>query len=411
MPRAEGVNLLPAFGGLKTITIFHQPDLSNHNSKNVLIIAGEASGDLHGANLVSAMKTLAPDICFQGVGGDRMVSAGVDILTHSSEMAVVGLTEVFSKRNIIIKTYFKLRSILKTERPDLLVLIDYPDFNIILAGAAKKFGVPVLYYVSPQVWASRSGRVKKISRRVDRMAVILPFEKEFYKKKGIDMPVKYVGHPLLDQVPYNLKSEYIRNEFGIGTDDPVIGLLPGSRNEEINNLLPDMIKAAEIISYTYKNLTCILPVAPTISDESISRITEGTELKIITTNKGVYHALKVCDLALVASGTATLETAIMGVPMVIAYRISPFSYRIAKWVVKVQHVGLVNLVAGEEIVPELIQDEVTPQGLADECLDILGNEEKRTEMINRLKMVKESLGTPGASIRTARIALEMIRGY
>jgi lipid-A-disaccharide synthase len=326
-------------------------------------------------------------------------------------MAVVGLTEVFSRSNIILKSYFKLRSILKNEKPDLLILIDYPGFNISLAGAAKKFGIPVLYYISPQLWAWRSGRAKKISERVDRMAVILPFEKDFYHDMGTAMPVEYVGHPLMDQVPEILKKDKITNEFGINSDDTVIGLLPGSRNEEIKKLLPDMLGAAEIISSHVDNLKCFLPVAPTISHDLINKITGNSPLAIITTGKGVYPVLKVSDLALVASGTATLETAIMGVPMVITYRISPLSFSIAKRVVKVPYVGLVNLVAGEEVAPELLQEDVTPQIIAEKSLEILNDNDRKTVIKQKLEGVRKSLGEPGASARTAKIAFEMMNRH
>ena len=383
--------------------------MTKYSSKHVLIVAGEASGDLHGANLVKAMKELDRDILFQGIGGDKMVLAGVDIIEHSSQMAVVGLTEVLSRSNIILKSYFKLRSILKNERPDLLILIDYPGFNISLAGAAKKFGVPVLYYISPQLWAWRSGRAKKISDRVDRMAVILPFEKDFYLEMGTDMPVDYVGHPLMDQVPGNLKEDRIKSEFGINSGDTVIGLLPGSRNEEIKKLLPDMLGAAEIISSRMENLKCILPVAPTISEDLIEKITETSPLNVITTGKGVYPVLKVSDLAFVASGTATLETAIMGVPMIITYRTSPITFSIAKRVVKVPYVGLVNLVAGEEVAPELLQKEVAPQIIADRALEILDDIDKKTAIREKLEKVRISLGEPGASVRTAAIAFQMMK--
>ena len=384
--------------------------MANHTSKHVLIVAGEASGDLHGANLVKAMNELDRDITFQGIGGDRMVIAGVDIVAHSSQMAVVGFTEVFSKTNIFLKAYFKLRSILKNEHPDLLVLIDYPGFNISLAGAAKKFGIPVLYYISPQIWAWRSGRAEKISRCVDRMAVILPFEKDFYSKMRTNLPVEYVGHPLMDQVPRHLNREYIEKEFGIASGDNVIGLLPGSRNEEIIKLLPDMLGAAKIISSRLNNLKCIIPVAPTISPGLIKKITGNSDLKIITTGRGIYHALKVCDLAFVASGTATLETAIMGVPMIITYRISPLSFSIARRVVKVPHVGLVNLVAGEEIAPELLQKDVTPEIMAEKAMEILGDNTRKGEIKEKLAGVAKSLGAPGASMRTAKIAFEMMKG-
>ncbi len=389
--------------------LLYKGTVKNHTLKNVLIVAGEASGDLHGANLVKAMLELDRDITFQGIGGDKMVLSGVDIITHSAQMAVVGLTEAFPKARIILKSYFRLRSILKKETPDLLILIDYPGFNIRLAGAAKKFGVPVLYYISPQVWAWRRGRVKKISRYVDRMAVILPFEKDFYQKIGAGLPVEYVGHPLMDQIPKNLNAEYIEKELGVKSDDTVIGLLPGSRNEEIKKLLPDMLGAAKIISSRLNHLKCIIPVAPTVSTDLIKGITADYPLKVITTGRGVYSALKVCDLALVASGTATLETAIMGVPMIITYRMSALSYSIAKRIVRVPYVGLVNLVAGEEVAPELLQEKVSPEIIAEKAMEILADNNKKVLIKEKLARVANSLGASGASERTAKIAFEMMK--
>ena len=245
-------------------------------------MAGEASGDLHGANLVRAMKAMDPDIHAQGIGGEKMEEAGVNILVSSSDMAVVGLTEVFSKLNNIIRASFNLKSMLKNNPPDLLVLIDYPDFNINLARTAKNSGVPVLYYISPQVWAWRRGRVKKIAERIDRMAVILPFEKEFYLKSGKNIKVDYVGHPLLDSIPEKESRDDIRKRLDINGEGPVLGLLPGSRNEEIKNLLPSMIGAADIISRRYGNLKCVLPIAPTISPDLIQSVIGKSPLSIVT---------------------------------------------------------------------------------------------------------------------------------
>jgi lipid-A-disaccharide synthase len=374
------------------------------------MVAGEASGDLHGANLVSAMKGLNPDIAVAGIGGKKMEEAGVEILVPCADMAVVGVTEVFPRLATIAKAHLLLRSILKNRPPNLLILIDYPEFNIHLARTARRYGVPVLYYISPQVWAWRKGRVRKIARRVDRMAVILPFEKEFYLKTGAKMDVDYVGHPLIDNVPHDMDKEEIKRELGLEECNMILGLLPGSRDEEVKRLLTSMIGAAEILSSRYADLRCVLPIAPTISPDLIRSAISQSSLKIITSTKDVYRVLRVCDLAMVASGTATLETAIMGVPMVIAYRVSPISFWIAKMVVKVPYVGLVNFVAGEKIVPELIQDEVTPRGLADKALAILEDENKKADMINNLRMIKERLGGPGASLRTARIALQMMGG-
>jgi len=382
--------------------------VSDKITKHVLMVAGEASGELHGANLVRAMKGLNPNISVAGIGGRRMEEAGVEILIPCSDMAVVGVTEVFSKLTTITRAYLTLRSLMKKSPPDLIILIDYPDFNINLARTARRCGVPVLYYISPQVWAWRSGRVRKIARRVDRMAVILPFEREFYLNTGAEMTIDYVGHPLIDNVPYDLDREEIKRELGLGEGNKILGLLPGSREEEVKRLLPPMINAAEILSSRYPGLKCILPVAQTISHDLIRSMVGRSSLEIIITPKDVYRALAVCDTAMVASGTATLETAIMGVPMIIAYRVSPLSFWIGKMVVKVPYVGLVNLVAGKEVVPELIQDEVTPQGLADKAISILEDEKTKTAMIKDLKMVRERLGSPGASLRTARIALDMM---
>jgi lipid-A-disaccharide synthase len=321
--------------------------------KRVLIVAGEASADLHGANLVRALQDRDATVEVWGIGGAAMEAAGVKILIPSADMAVVGLTEVFAKLRTIVKAHTRLKSILRHHRPDLLILIDYPDFNIHLARTAKRSNVPVLYYISPQVWAWRRGRIKKIARRVDRMAVILPFEKDLYQNTSLQ--VEYVGHPLLDIEPPKLDQGAAIREVGLAGARPILGTAA-----------------------------------------------------ITVFGGDIYRTLALCDLALVASGTATLETAIMGVPMVIAYRISPVSFRLAKMVVRVPFIGLVNLVAGEEIVPELIQGEVGPERLAAEAIDILENDSKRHAMKAKLAGVRDRLGRGGASKRTARIALEMM---
>jgi lipid-A-disaccharide synthase len=381
------------------------PDIKK---KHILIVAGEASGDLHGSALVRAIKKLDQDVIVSGIGGSKMKDAGVDIIASASDLAVVGLTEVLSMLPRILSAHKRMRFLLKNTRPDLLVLIDFPDFNISLARTAKRCKVPVLYYISPQVWAWRSGRVKKIARRVDKMAVILPFEKEFYLKSGMDIDVEYVGHPIMDALPNDLDRDIVSSSLGLDKVRPVIGLLPGSRTEEIKNLLPFMLGAAEILSSRYHGLQCVLPLAPTISPDFIQSFIAGTPLKISICRSDIYSALSVCDLALAASGTATLETALMGVPMVVAYRASPLSFAIGKRIIKVPHVSLVNLIAGEEIVPEILQDAVTSHGFADRASMILDNEVYRKDMIMKLSKVRESLGGKGASDRTARIAMNMI---
>ena len=371
----------------------------------MVIVAGEASGDLHGSNLVKAMKSLDPETIFWGIGGREMERAGVKILLSSSDMAVVGLTEVLSKLQTIVQASRKLKSIIKDKHPDLLILIDYPDFNIHIAGIAKRFQVPVLYYISPQVWAWRKGRVRKIARRVDRMAVILPFEEELYRRRG--MKVDYVGHPLLDAFEYRKTGH--ESSFSVQRY-PVLGLLPGSRKEEIRNLLPVMVEAAGLLGRRYSGIRCVLPLAPTIEPEFVETFIRNSPVETKVIQGDVHEVLSSCDVALVASGTATLDTAIMGVPMAIAYKVSLISYWIGKMVIKVPHIGLVNLVAGEDVVPEIIQHEVTAERLAHEVETILEDREFRLKMKEKLRRVKESLGRGGASERTAEIALEMMRG-
>ena len=381
---------------------------SNTNSRDsrlVLIVAGEASADLHGSNLVFAIKSLDPNIVFWGIGGEKMRKAGVKMLASSSDMAVVGLTEIFGKLRFILHAAKKIKSILKNERPDLLILIDYPDFNIHIAGAAKRHKVPVLYYISPQIWAWRRGRIKKIGNRVDRMAVILPFEKDFYQNSPLK--VDYVGHPLLDA--FMQEQGTVIADFGMDQGHPVIGLLPGSRKEEIKNLLPDMVGAAGILSQQYPQIRCLLPLAPGIEPEFVHPFIEHSTARISLFRGGdIYNLLSVCDVAMVTSGTATLEVAIMGVPMVIAYRMSPISFRVARFFVRVPFIGLVNLVGGERIAPELIQDQVTPERLAHETVAILEDKALRTAMINKLSLVRDRLGKGGASLRTAQIAIAMM---
>jgi lipid-A-disaccharide synthase len=389
---------------LKEATKIFSPSPDSRDHKLVVIVAGEASADLHGSNLVKAMKHLDPGIKFRGIGGKKMERAGVKLLFSSSDMAVVGLTEVLSRLHTIVRASKKLKSLLKDKRPELLILIDYPDFNIHIAGIAKRLQIPVLYYISPQVWAWRKRRVKKIARRVDRMAVILPFEEEFYRRRG--MKVDYVGHPLLDAFEgKKTDHESVLSEFRY----PVLGLLPGSRKEEIRNLLPVMVEATGLLGRRYSDMRCVLPLAPTIDPEFVESFIHNSPVEIKVIQGDVHEVLSACDVALVASGTATLDAAIMGVPMVIAYKVSLISYWIGRMVIDVPHIGLVNLVAGEEVVPELIQHEVTAESLAREVEIIIEYREVRLKMIDKLKRVKEGLGKGGASERTAGIALEMMR--
>ena len=375
--------------------------------KLVVIVAGEASADHHGAALVEMLKQLRPGTRFQGIGGKNLERAGVRILFYSSEMAVVGLTEAVVRIKTILKAARRLKEILRQKRPDLLILLDYPEFNLYLAKFAKRLNIPVLYYISPQVWAWRKGRVRKIARRITRMAVILPFEKDFYGKRGVR--VDYVGHPLMDRYGESAFSE--GNGQGILTadgDGPVIGLLPGSRKEEIRNLLPEMVKAVEILKRDYPRIKCLLPLADTIPREFVHPFIDAAPVNIQIREGNIHETLGRCDLAMVTSGTATLDTAIMAVPMVVVYRVSRLSYLAGKALIRVPFISLVNLVAGKRVVCELIQDGVTVETLAYEAGILLRNRALRERMKGDLMEVRRLLGRGGASEKTARIAVAMM---
>jgi lipid-A-disaccharide synthase len=372
-----------------------------------MIIAGEASGDLYGAHLVLAMKRLAPDLRFFGVGGPEMEKVGVRVLFQLSALAVVGMTEVIPRIGYIFRALRELKTSLRSSPPDLLILIDYPGFNLNLAKKARVLGIPVLYYIPPQVWAWWRGRVTKIARRVDRVAVILPFEEEFYQRFGL--PVEYVGHPLMDLPLPEGSKRMIREGLGISREKgPILGLLPGSRAEEVVRMMPAMIGAAETISHYYPRLHCILPLASTVREDVVKPYVENASIDVTIGRSDTKELLKIADVALVASGTATLEAAIMETPMIIAYKVSLLSYILGRFLARVSHIGLVNLIAGRTIVPELIQGEATAFRLAEEALAILKNNGLRAEMKGQLRSIREQLGQGGASRKAASIAGEMM---
>jgi lipid-A-disaccharide synthase len=375
-------------------------------TKTVMIVAGEASGDMHGAGLVREMLKIDPSLHFYGIGGNRLQEAGVKLLANASAMAVVGLTEVISKLGSIFKIMNKMKRSLDEIKPDLVILIDYPDFNLPLARAAHKRGIKVFYYISPQVWAWRKNRIQQIKKTVTKMAVILPFEVDTYRQAGF--PVHYVGHPLLDQVKIDYSQEQARKEFDLQKNDTIIGLLPGSRNSEVVKLLPEMLRAAEIIAKKIPDTQFVLPLADTLDKKTIAGIMSGFTVNVKVISGRTYEVISCCDLAIVASGTATLETALLGVPMIIVYKISPLSYFIGKLAIQVKNIGLVNIIAGKTIVPELIQAEASGARIAAEALTILNNEPKREEIIRELAGIRAKLGNPGAALRTAKLACDMI---
>jgi lipid-A-disaccharide synthase len=378
----------------------------NRKNKTIMIVAGEASGDMHGANLVREMLKVEPALSFYGIGGRKMKEEGVQLLADASDMAVVGLTEVVSKLRIILKNMGMMKKSLDERRPDLVILIDYPDFNLPLAKAASKRGIKVFYYISPQVWAWRKGRIGQIKKTVNKMAVILPFEVEIYRKEGFE--AKYVGHPLLDVVNLSYSKQESRKKFGLVEDKITIGILPGSRLSEIKKLMPELMRAAQILKKEMPDTQFVLPLADTLEEKTVTEIISRFNVKIKVISGHTYDVISCADLALVASGTATLETALLEVPMIIVYKISLLSYFIGRLFVRVKNIGLVNIIAGKTIVPELIQGDASGERIAAEALSILKNGERKQEIIKELESIRAKLGEPGAAIRTAQIACDMI---
>jgi lipid-A-disaccharide synthase len=370
----------------------------------VAVLAGEASGDQHGAKLVSAMQQKHPELFFCGMGGDSLRQAGVRIVVEASELTVVGITEVFAKIPALLKGIAKIKKLLKSLKPDLLILIDFPDFNLHIAAFAKKLGIPVLYYISPQIWAWRRGRVKRIGKLVDHMAVILPFEQLFYQEHNV--PATFVGHPLLDS---NLPANGPELKAG-PQDGTVIGLVPGSRENEIIRHLPVMLDSAGILKERLKQVTFLISHAPSVELRRIQTIIEGHRLRaeIDVISDDVEKVFERSDVIVAASGTVTLQAAIHGMPMVIIYKVSPISFWLGKALVRVPNIGLVNLVAGEQLVPELVQHEANAANIASTLESMLGDKTRLDSLKQQLFALRNVMGGGGASEKVADLALEML---
>lgn len=367
---------------------------------NILIVAGEASGDLHGSNLIKALKAIDPALKFYGIGGDKMKDAGFNSVEDSKNLAVVGISEVARKIVRLYAAFNKLKKLLDENRPDVVVLIDFPDFNLHVAKEAEKRGIKVIYYIGPQVWAWRKGRLKKIAKLVDKMLVVFPFEEEIYKKAGID--VEYVGHPLARTVSCGLSKEDALAKFNM-RHTPVVALLPGSRRHEVERLLPIMLEAASLIKEEIKDVQFILPLADTIEQAFAEVIINNFKIKVTIIRGLLYDALRAADAAIVASGTATLETALMEVPMVIIYKVSVFTSIIGRMFVRVDRIGLPNIVAQKMIVPELVQKNANPSEIAQKILVFLGNIDAKQDIVSELKEIRNKLGTDDASKKAAQV--------
>lgn len=372
--------------------------------RELLVVAGEASGDLHGARLVSELRRLEPDLAVFGLGGDELRAAGLEPVAHSAEISVVGITEVLR----ILKRAREIFDLLLREvdrrRPAAAVLIDFPDFNLRLASELKKRGVAVVYYVSPQVWAWRRGRIKTIAQVVDRMLVLFPFEVDFYQRFGVK--VVHVGHPLVDEVP-QLPSAWDRGEDEVSGPFR-LALLPGSRVSEIEALLPVMLQAVRRLAEDLP-LEVRLIRAPTVPRELLEEEIELSGLPVRIVSEDRFAAVANSHLALCASGTATLEVGLLGTPMVMLYRLGRWTYMLARLMVRLPFVSLVNLVLGKKVIPELLQSDATPRRIAAEAEQILMDDGERERMRAGLAELRARLGEGGASVRAAREVAAVLR--
>lgn len=366
------------------------------------MIAGEASGDLHGALLVNALRKKNEQLFIYGIGGEAMKAAGMHIVIDAASLSVVGITEVISKLAVLRRAMVAAKQMLRKMSPDLLILIDFPDFNLHVAAIAKGLGIPVLYYISPTLWAWRSGRVKKIKRMVNHMAVILPFEADFYRTWQV--PVSFVGHPLLDHWP---PAQFSESRW---RQSKTVGILPGSRDGEVARHLPIMLQAAGKLAASRPELRFLVSIAPGVSSKvtDIAIAAGGTVSGLEILNGGVHRILSESRMVMAVSGTVTLETAINGVPMVILYRVSPVSYLLGRLLIQVKSIGLANLIADEKIVPELIQKEANPATIAHTVSTMLSDPGLLEQIRHKLLNTRNLLGGPGASVRVADIALGLL---
>jgi lipid-A-disaccharide synthase len=371
-----------------------------------MVVAGEASGDLHGGRLVEALRRLAPHLVVEGMGGIRMREAGVHLLADAGETAVVGLTELWEIRRTLSGSLRRLRDHLRKVHPALLICIDFPDFNLLLAHTARRLGIPVCYFISPQVWAWRRGRIRTIRRLVRKMLVLFPFEEALYRQAGVD--VTFVGHPLLDVLTAAPSREACRAALGVGDASPVLGLLPGSRQAEIRRHLPLLLAAGSQLTAGHPELRLLLGVAPTLDPTLVEQTVAASPVRVRVVHGRTHEVIRASDLLLAVSGTVTLEAAILGTPMVITYRMGLLSSIVAGLLVRVRHIGLPNLVAGEAIVPELVQFQATPGRLAAAAWEILASPERQARMRMALAEVRQRLGAPGATERAAREILALL---
>ena len=373
----------------------------------VMIVSGESSGELYGSLLAKALKIKCPDTRIIGIGGERMKAAGVEMVAGIASS--FGISEALAGYKTVKATFKKAIDAIDRFAPRVVVLIDYPDFNIRLAKVAKKKGIKVLYYVSPQVWAWRKGRVKTIAEVSDRIAVILPFEEKIYRGTGVQC--EFVGHPVLEEIESMTEDRAgLRKNSGINTDSPVIALLPGSRPHELKSLLPVMIDVVRNFKAEFPDYNCrfIMPVAPNVDIEKYQTyISVLRDEGVAVEKENAVKALSIADMAVIASGTATLQAAFLETPMVVIYKLSPFSYFIGRLIVDVKYISLINLISGREVVKELLQSQADAKNIMRELKEIMLNKDYREQMITRFRTAKEMFKGRMPSRRVAEMACEM----
>ena len=372
----------------------------------LLLIAGEASGDLHGGKLVAALRRQEPDIQLFGIGGDQMKAAGMELFYHVDQLAYIGFAEIASHLFFFKKVFNHLLVELKNRRPHALILIDYPGFNLRFARKAKKLGFPVFYYIAPQVWAWGRSRAQKMASFIDHLAVIFDFEVSFFRNAGLK--TDFVGHPLMDGMIVDKNRSNFFSDCGLDPQKPLLALLPGSRKQEIGFLLPTMLDTAARLQGMYGELQVAVSQAPTIPLGYLTEFIE-THNRAVVSTAATYALMKYATAAIVASGTATLETAFFCTPFVIGYRVSPLSYLIGKKLIRIPHIGLVNVIADEVLVDEFIQRDFCVEKLLPAIKALLFHAERRKACIGRLEKVRQKLGQPGAADRTAQLIIDMVR--
>ncbi len=384
------------------------------DKKQILIVAGEASGDLHASGLIREFKGSAPDFHFFGCGGDRMAGEGCEILFHIRDLSFLGLAEVLRHLPFLRRMMRRLLQECVRRKPVAIVLVDYPGFNLRFAKAIRSHpdlrGIPILYYISPQVWAWRAKRVPVIARLVDRMAVIFDFETNIYRAAGLR--TDFVGHPLLEVAKAGASPEQLRDSFEIPREAPLLVLLPGSREQEVKRLLPLFLDTFKRLLQDFPSLKALVGCAETVRYElylEIARTRKIGDGQITLVKNRTYDGIAAGDIVLAASGTVTLETAVIGTPLVMAYKVSPITYWFGKRLVKIPDIALVNVVAGKRIVPEFIQKEADPERIGEAITALLRDPSRRAEMKAEFAAVRAKLGEPGSSARTARILFEMIQ--